>query len=369
MIIGVPKEIKTHENRVGMTPQGVSELTSDGHRVLVERGAGAGAGFSDGAYAEAGGEISNAEEIWKRAELLIKVKEPIPEEFPLLSEGQVLFTFLHLAADFELTKTLLEKKVTAVAYETVTDDHGNLPLLRPMSAIAGALSIQAGATGLEKPKGGMGILLTGLPETKPATVTIAGAGTSGTMAALVATGMGADVTVLDIVPGKLEHVRDITQQKAKTLLSSGESLAREVARSDLLVLTVLVPGYAAPRLVSGEMGSAMKSGACIVDISIDQGGAAETSRPTTLKDPYFIEEDVVHYCVTNMPSAVSLTSTRALTSMTLPYARKLASSGVINCLQKYEGLKNGLNTHKGHITCKGVAESFSEEYVPFEKLV
>ncbi len=369
MIIGVLKEIKAHENRVAMTPGGARELASDGHRILIEKNAGAGAGFSDREYEEAGGEILDAGDIWDRAELIAKVKEPLPAEYNLLKEGQTIFTFLHLAADFNLTKILLEKRVTGLAYETVTDEKGNLTILRPMSAIAGALSIQAGATGLEKLKGGRGVLLTGLPETKPAAVTIVGAGTSGRMAARVATGMGADVTVLDILPEKLEHVRDLTQQKAKTLLSSRESLAREVERSDLLVLTVLVPGHLAHRLVPRELVSAMKPGACIVDISIDQGGAAETSRPTTLADPYFTEEGVVHYCVTNMPSAVPLTSTRALTSMTLPYLKKLASSGVIGCVRKDQGLKNGVNTHKGQITCKGVAEAFSREYVPIEKIL
>ncbi|NIS75082.1 MAG: alanine dehydrogenase [Deltaproteobacteria bacterium] len=368
MIIGVPKEIKTGENRVAMTPQGLRELKGEGHTILVEKGAGAGAGFSDRSYAEAGGEISSAGDVWERAVLISKVKEPLPEEYPLLKEGHTLFTFLHLAADYELTKVLLEKKITAVAYETVTDLRGNLPLLRPMSAVAGALSIQAGATGLEKQRGGRGILLPGIAETKPATVTIVGAGISGSMAARVASGMGADVTVLDIVSEKLERIRDITMQRAKTLLSAPEPLAREAARSDLLILTVLIPGRSAPRLIKEEMVSAMKPGACIVDISIDQGGAAETSRPTTLKDPYFVTRGVVHYCVTNMPSAVPLTSTWALTSATLPYIKKIASSGINTCLREDPGIKDGLNTYMGNITCRGVAESFSEEYVPFEKI-
>jgi len=357
VIIGVPKETKEQEYRVGMTPSGVKALIKKGHRVLVEKNAGAECGFPDEEFEKAGAQIVDREAVWGEPELIVKVKEPIPSEYHFLREGLTIFTFLHLAAAPELARVLLEKKVTAIAYETVADDEGELPLLKPMSEIAGALSIQAGARGLEKASGGRGVLLTGLPEVRPAKVTIVGAGTAGTMAARVATGMGADVTVLDIDPRKLERVRDITQQKAKTAISSEETLLKAVLESELLILTVLIPGKKAPKIISEEMVRSMKDGACIVDISIDQGGASETSRPTTHGAPYYIHHGVVHYCVTNMPSAVARTSTRSLTSMTFPYVLELAEKGVEKALKENEGLKMGLNTFRGELTCKEVAES------------
>lgn len=369
MIISVPKEIKPFEYRVGMTPRGVEELTRLGLRVLVEGGAGAGSGFSDGEYEKAGALIVDRKRVWEEASLVVKVKEPLEEEFPLLREDGALFTFLHLAAQEKLTNALLRKKVPALAYETVTDERGSLPLLKPMSEVAGALAFQAGAKGLEKVSGGRGILLPGLSQSPPGKVAIIGAGIAGTMAARVATGAGADVTVIDINASKLERVRDITYQRAKTSLASANIIAGLLRESDLVILAVLLPGKSAPKIIRREMLETMKEGSCIVDISIDQGGAAETSRATTHEAPYFSTSGVVHYCVTNIPSAVPRTSTLALTAMTLPLVRNIASLGLEKALLYDEHLRRGLNTFKGHITCSGLAESLHLDFVPPEDLL
>ncbi|RMG59268.1 MAG: alanine dehydrogenase [Deltaproteobacteria bacterium] len=362
MIIGVPKEIKPQEYRVGMTPSGASALVSRGHRVLIERGAGVEAGYPDEEYERAGASVAEREEVWSAPDLVVKVKEPLPEEYPFLREGLTLFTFLHLAAVPDLVPHLLEKKVTAIAYETVTDASRGLPLLKPMSEIAGALSVQVGARGLEKSCGGRGILLAGLPEVRPGKVLIVGAGVSGTMAARLATGIGADVTVLDLDPARLERVRDITGGKAKTAISNEESLSETLVESDLVILAVLIPGKRAPVLVTEEMVKAMKRGACIVDISIDQGGAAETSRPTTHADPYYLTHGVVHYCVANIPSAVARTSTKSLTAMTLPFIIEMAEKGVVPALRENSHLRDGLNTFAGRVTHPGVAESLGYNF-------
>jgi len=362
MRIGVPRETKPGESRVAITPMAVRALRDCGAEVVVETGAGAGSGFEDLEYLDAGASIaSRASEAWS-ADLVVKVKEPLAPEFPFLTESSTLFTFLHLAALPRLTEELLARRVTAVAYETVTSASA-LPILRPMSEVAGILSIQVGARGPEKGSGGRGVLLPGTEGSPPGDVTVLGAGVAGSNAARIAARIGANVTILDVNPEKLASANRECGGKARTIPSSPETVAGAVKETDLLVSTVLVAGERAPRLVTREMIRTMRPGAVAVDIAIDQGGSLETSRPTTHAEPYFIEERVVHYCVTNMPAAVPRTSTQGLVAATLPYLLSFARQGVAGALRSDKGLLAGLNTHDGHVTCAGVAKAFGKPFL------
>jgi alanine dehydrogenase len=362
MRIGVPRETKSGEYRVAMTPEGARILRAEGCDVLVATGAGEGSGFSDGDYLDAGARIVSPKEAWA-ADLVVKVKEPVPPEFPFLSESSVLFTFLHLAAFPELTEELLERRVTAVAYETVASADA-LPILRPMSEVAGSLSIQVGARGLEKVCGGRGVLLPGASGAPPGNVCILGAGVAGRAAARIAAGIGASVTVLDLNAEKLSLAEKECGRRIRTALSGPEPIASAIREADLVVSAVLVAGERAPRVITRGMLPTMRPGAVVVDIAIDQGGAFETSRPTTHASPYFVEEGIVHYCVTNMPAAVPRTSTQALTAVTLPYLRSFARKGVVGALREDEGLLSGLNTRDGSVTCAGVAKAFGKSCIP-----
>ena len=364
MLIGVPREIKNHEYRVGLTPAGVRELVHDGHQVMVEQDGGTAIGFEDSQYREAGAEIvAGAEEIFQRAELLIKVKEPQPREYARLREGQVLFTYLHLAPDPEQARGLLASGATCIAYETVTGPNNGLPLLAPMSEVAGRMAIQAGAHNLEKAQGGNGVLLGGVPGVEPAKVLVIGGGVVGTNAARMAMGMGADVTLLDRDLRRLKELDMVFGGRLKTVYSTKEAVERYALEADLVVGAVLIPGAAAPRLISRDLVRRMKRGAVMVDVAIDQGGCFETSRPTTHQDPTFVVDGVVHYCVANMPGGVARTSTIALTNATLPYAVQLARKGVVQALKDDEHLRNGLNVHAGQVTHRAVAEALGYEYV------
>lgn len=366
--IGVPREIKPGENRVAMTPQGVDALRRARGDVRVQAGAGKESGFTDGEYAAAGGIlVESAAAAWD-ADLVVKVKEPLPGEFPFLAERTALFTYLHLAALPELTEVLLERRVTAIAYETVSAD-GKLPLLQPMSEVAGILAVQAGARGLEKSCGGRGVLLSGACGVPPGRVVVIGAGTSGRAAARTAAGVGAEVTILDVSPDSLARAAKEIPGRVRAVLSTPEAVSSEVAGADLVISTVLVVGDKAPVLISRELLRKMKRGAVIVDISIDQGGTVETSRPTTHLSPYYVEEGVVHYCVANMPAAVPRTSTVALTSATLPYVLALARDGIEDSLRKSSALRAGLNTFRGKVTCEGVAKAFGKEFTQPETLL
>ena len=370
MIIGVPKEIKEEETRVAVTPIGVAAFTSRNHKVLIEKGAGAGSGFTDRAYAGAGAEIVDmAEEIWNQAELVMKVKEPQPSEFPFLREGLILFTYLHLAASDSVTRTLLERKVTAIAYETIQLDDASLPLLTPMSEIAGRLAIQVGAWCLQAENGGRGILLGGASGVRPGKVVILGGGISGTAACQVAMGMGAYVSILDINPSKLRYIHDILGGHVTTLTSNRANVEEEVVDADLVIGAVLIPGAKAPKLISRSLARRMKPGSALVDISIDQGGCAETSRPTTYREPIYIEEEVVHYCVTNMPAIVPNTSTYALTNSTLSYGLEIANRGIPQALSRNGALAKGLNIFKGKVTHPGVAAAVNLPLTPVEEVI
>jgi len=356
MLIGVPKEVKTHEYRVGLVPGSVRELVHHGHKVVVETGAGAGIGFDDSAYESAGAEILiRAADVFAAAELIVKVKEPQPEEVRALREDQILFTYLHLAADRALAEALLRSGAVAIAYETVTDKAGGLPLLAPMSEVAGRMSVQVGAHCLEKEQGGMGILLGGVPGVAAAKVVILGGGVSGTNAARVAMGMEAYVTIIDRSLPRLYELDLQFGSQLHTLFSTVETIEHEVVSADLLIGAVLVPGAAAPKLVSRELVRQMKPGSVIVDISIDQGGCIETSRPTTHAAPTFIDEGVVHYCVTNMPGAVARTSAVALNNATLPFVLAIADRGWRRALSDDLHLRNGLNAGRGLLTHPAVA--------------
>ena len=369
MIIGVPKEIKTEENRVAVTPTGVAAFVSRAHKVLVQRGAGSGSGLTDRAYEKAGAMIvDSAQEVWHQAELIMKVKEPQPSEFALLRSGLILFTYLHLAANETVTRVLLEKKVTGIAYETIQLDDGALPLLTPMSEIAGRLSIQVGAWCLQAENGGRGILLGGASGVRPGKVVILGAGMAGTAACQVATGMGAYVSILDINPSKLHYVHDMLGGPLTTLMSNRANVEEELVEADLVIGSVLIPGAKAPKLITRSLVKRMKPGSAIVDISIDQGGCAETSRPTTQREPIYVEEETVHYCVTNMPAIVPHTSTYALTNSTLSYGLELARRGFPEALARNRALAKGLNTFDGNITHGGVAAAFNLPLRPLEEV-
>jgi alanine dehydrogenase len=358
MIVGVPKEIKDSEARVGVTPAGVKALTEAGHKVLVETLAGAQSGFPDAEYQNAGAEIvGDAGFVWGNAEMFVKVKEPIESEYVYFREGLVLFTYLHLAPLPALTDKLLESKVIGIAYETVRDRQGTLPLLTPMSEVAGRMSVQVGATYLEKERGGRGILLGGVPGVPPAHVTILGGGIVGTNAARVALGFGAKVTLIDVNLNRLRELDDIFGGRLYTLASNSYNIAQATREADLVIGGVLIPGATAPKLVTRAMVSQMKIGAVIVDVAIDQGGCVETARPTSHSNPSFVVDGVVHYCVTNMPGAVPHTSTLALTNSTFPYLLRLANMGAREALRQDAGLAEGLNTWLGTLTYRGVAES------------
>jgi alanine dehydrogenase len=367
MRIGVPKEIKNHEYRVGLVPAGVRELTAAGHQVLVQSTAGAGIGVDDAAYVAAGAKIiSSAKEIFDSAELIVKVKEPQLAECKMLRPGQVLFTYLHLAADAEQAKALMASGATCIAYETVTSPDGSLPLLTPMSEVAGRMSVQVGAASLQKANGGIGVLLGGVPGTQPAKVVILGGGVSGTSAAEIAVGMRADVTVVDRSLKRLRQLDALFAGRLKTVASTTEAIESLVTQADLVIGAVLVAGAAAPKLVTRDMVRKMKAGAVMVDISIDQGGCFETSRPTTHADPTFVVDGVVHYCVTNMPGAVPRTSTFALTNATLPYVKALAEHGAEKALALDPYLAPGLNVHAGAITHEAVAKDLNLPYRPYQ---
>jgi alanine dehydrogenase len=370
MIIGLPKEIKDNEYRVGLTPAGVRALTDAGHKVIVEKDAGAGSGFEDELYVRAGATILDSpDDVWAQGEMIVKVKEPIAPEYPRMREGQLLFTYLHLAPDKELTKQLLERKVTGVAYETITDKRGTLPLLTPMSEVAGRMAIQVGATYLEKMNGGRGILLGGVPGVPAARVVIIGGGVVGTNAAKIAVGMGAHVTIIDNNLDRLRELDDIFLSKISTLASSAYMIHDAISSADLIVGAVLVPGAAAPRLVTRSMLKDVPKGAVIVDVAVDQGGCIETTHPTTHSNPTYYVEDVLHYCVANMPGAVPRTSTFALTNATLPYALKLANKGFIAAIASDPGLKEGVNTYGGKLTYEAVATAQGLEYTSLDEML
>ncbi|SET28870.1 alanine dehydrogenase [Thalassotalea agarivorans] len=368
MIIGVPKEIKNHEYRVGMVPASVRELINHGHKVLVETQAGIGIGFTDQDYIDAGAEIlATAQDVFAQSEMIVKVKEPQAVERAMLREGQILFTYLHLAPDLPQTQDLIDSKAVCIAYETVTDNQGGLPLLAPMSEVAGRMSIQAGAQALEKSNAGRGMLLGGVPGVEPAKVVVIGGGMVGANAAQMAVGMGADVVVLDRNINVLRKLDAQFGNKIKAIYSTADALEKHVLEADLVIGGVLIPGAAAPKLVTKEHIANMKPGAAIVDVAIDQGGCIETSKPTTHADPTYIVDDVVHYCVANMPGAVPRTSTFALNNATLPYIIQLANKGYKQALLDNQHLLNGLNVINGHITCESVAEALNFEYVPASK--
>jgi len=365
MRIGVPREVKHDEDRVAVTPSGISGLVAHGHLVRVESGAGEGSRISDAAYRGAGAEVvSGAERVWGESDLVLKVKEPVAEEYPYLRPGLVLFTYLHLAANEGLTRALLAANVRAVGYETVQLDDGSLPLLAPMSEVAGRLSIQVGAWCLQAENGGRGVLLGGASGVRPAKVVILGAGIAGTNACKVAVGVGAHVSILDINPARLRYVYDILGGHVTTVMSNRANIEEEVAAADLVVGSVLIPGALAPRLVSRSLVRRMADGSAIVDVSIDQGGCVETARPTTHRDPIYVEEGVVHYCVTNMPGIVPHTSTYALTNATFSYALAIADHGLEAAAQESAPLRRAINVYDGKITHRGVAEAFALPFVP-----
>lgn len=367
MRIGVPQEIKTHEYRVGINPTGVKQLVSAGHTVTVQAGAGISSGFSDETFVAAGAQIGgDAGRVWNESDMVIKVKEPLPAEFGYFREGLVLYTYLHLAAFPELTTELLAKKVTGVAYETISDDNGGLPLLRPMSEIAGRMASQVGAAALERSGGGKGLLLGGIPGTRRAQVVILGGGIVGTAAARIAIGLGARVTVLDINADRMHYLEDVFGNSIETLYSNTDTLHESCRKADMVVGAVLVPGAAAPKLVTREHLRSMEDGSVVVDVAVDQGGCIETCRATTHDAPTFVEEGIVHYCVANMPGAVPQTSTIALTNATIPHAIAIANHGVALAAKANVHLARGINTLAGATVCKPVAEAHGLEYVPLD---
>ncbi len=363
MIIGVPKEIKLDENRVGLVPSGVMAFVQHGHTVIIEKGAGLGSGIPDAAYRKAGARIAaKAKSIWQRAGLIVKVKEPLGDEMGWMREGQIVYTYLHLASNKPLTQALLKRKVTGVAYETIQLADGALPLLFPMSEVAGRLAIQAGARCLEAGSGGRGILLSGVSGVRPANVVILGAGTAGANACHVAVGMGARVSILDINPARLRYLHDIHGGHLTTVMANTANIQEEIAEADLVIGAVLLPGARAPWLIRKDHLKSMRPGSAIVDIAIDQGGCCETAKPTTHRDPIYEVGGIVHYCVANMPGAVPRTSTYALTNVTLSYGLALADKGLDQAIAGDTALRLGVNTWQGKLTCKGVAESFGMDH-------
>lgn len=370
MIIGVPKEVKDHEYRVGIVPAGVRVLVDAGHRVLVESGAGTGSGITDDEYRAAGAEmLPSAAAVYGAADLIMKVKEPVTPEWDLLRPGQVVYAYLHLAPAPELTAALLAKRITGIAYETIRLADGSLPLLTPMSEVAGRLSVQAGARCLQKDAGGRGVLLGGVPGVVPGRVMIIGGGTVGSNAARIAAGMGAEVTVLDVNLPRLRWLDDVYGGRVRTLVSNWHTVAETAREADLVIGAVLVPGARAPRLMTRDMVREMQPGSVIVDVAIDQGGCVETARPTTHSQPTYVEEGVVHYCVTNMPGAVARTSTYALTNVTLPYALALANLGVEEAVRRDRSLAEGLNVYDGVVTHPAVAADLGYRHVPVEEVL
>ena len=370
MIIGVPKEVKDHETRVGITPAGAKALTEAGHQVLVEHNAGQLSSFPDDDYQTVGAEIvGHATDLWRASEMIVKVKEPVEKEYHNFRDGLVLFTYLHLAPLNELTDVLLKKGVTGIAYETVKDRTNALPLLTPMSEVAGRLSVQVGAAYLEKEHGGRGVLLGGVPGVPPGNVCIIGGGIVGTNAAKMALGLGAKVTLVDLNLNRLRDLDDIFNGRVFTVASNSYNIQRATSEADLVIGGVLIPGAAAPKIVTKAMVSRMKKGAVIVDVAIDQGGCIETARPTTHSDPSYVVDGVVHYCVTNMPAAVPNTSTLALTNATLPYVRQLAQLGAAAAIKANAGIAEGVNTYNGTLTYKAVAEAQHRDFTPIAKLL
>ena len=361
MIIGVPREIKDNEFRVGIVPGGVEELTLAGHRVYLEKGAGLGSGISDLEFKKAGARIAQRRDLFREAEMILKVKEPQPSEYGLLREGQILFCYFHFAASHSLTSAMLKKKVVAIAYETLRLPSGEHPLLTPMSEVAGKMAIQEGAKYLERSMGGKGILLGGVPGVRPAKVVVLGGGVVGTNAAKTAAGLGAEVTVLDSNPSRLRYLDDILPENVTTLVSNRKVVREEAAEADLFIGAVYVEGAKAPRLVTEQVVRQMKPGSVIVDVSIDQGGCVETSRPTTHSNPVYVKHGVVHYCVTNIPGAVGMTSTYALTNSTLPFALRIAGMGYQEATEKDPAIQHGLNLEKGRIVHPAVAAAFKRK--------
>jgi alanine dehydrogenase len=365
MLIGIPKEIKKDENRVALPPNGVRELVRYGHSVYVETGAGSGSGFTDEEYQQAGALIlHSAEEVWTRAQMVVKVKEPQASEFPYLRPDLILFTYLHLAADQALTQALLSSGVIGVAYETVVDAHGKLPLLEPMSEVAGRMAAQVAAHYLEKRQGGRGVLMGGVPGVTPAQAVVLGGGTVGTNAAKIMLGMGANVTILDVNLERLRALEDILSGRLTTLHSNAGNIARVIQTADVVIGGVLIVGARAPKLITRDMLATMPSASVIVDVAVDQGGCVETTRPTTHSDPTYFVDGVLHYGVANMPGAVPRTSSLALSNATLRYILKIANLGLVEALLSDEGFALGLNTAHGELTCQGVAEAFAMSYVP-----
>ena len=370
MITGILKEIKTEENRVSMTPAGVEVMKGHGHTVLVEKGAGAGSGFDDKAYAAAGAEIvKTPKEIYDRSDMVMHVKEPMPSEYGLIRKDQIVFTYLHLAADEILTRAMIKTKSIGIAYETIQKADGSLPLLIPMSEVAGRMAIQEGAKYLEMEYGGSGVLLGGVPGVDPATILVIGAGTVGTQAAKMACGLGAKVYVVDSWLPRLRYLNDVMPSNCFTLMSSPAVIRRLIREADLVIGSVLIPGAKAPKLVTRDMLKTMKKGSVMVDVAIDQGGCFETSKPTTHKDPIYTIDGVIHYSVGNMPGAVAKTSTLALTNATLPYAVQIADKGWKKAMQENPEIKKGANVIHGQITFKGVADAFGIKLAPVDKLL
>ena len=368
MIIGCPKEIKTREYRVGLVPGGVAALTHRGHTVLIEKGAGIGSGIGDAAYQQVGATIvEKAAEVWARAEMIVKVKEPVASEYGLMKEGQTIYTYFHLAADKPLSKALIDRRIAAVAYETIQTDDGQLPLLKPMSEVAGRMAVQVAATHLQKEHGGKGILLPGVPGVRRGKVVILGGGVVGTNSAKLASGMGAETVVLDVNINRLAYLDDIFGSRISPIYSDPAQIARHVREADVVIGGVLIPGAKAPRLVSEKLISEMQEGSVVVDVAVDQGGCIETCHPTTHDNPTYKVHGVVHYCVANMPGAVAQTSTYALTNATIGYGLKLADLGVVEAVQRDRALALGVNTFNGHTTYKAVAEAHEFEYTPLDK--
>lgn len=370
MIIGVPKEIKTHENRVSLLPSGVLQFIRNGHTVIVEKGAGVGSGFTDDMYKQRGAEIyDDVEKIWQEADMIMKVKEPIEVEYNRMREGQILFTYLHFAASEELTQAVVDSKCIAIAYETVEKSDGSLPLLIPMSEVAGRMASQEGAKYLEKPLGGRGVLMGGIPGVPPANVIVLGGGIVGINAAKIASGMGANTTILDISLNRLRYLDDVMPKNVRTLYSTEGNIRNLLPQTDLVIGAVLVPGAKAPSLIRKDMLKLMRPGTVMVDVAIDQGGCFETSKPTTHADPVYVIDDIVHYCVANMPGAVPYTSTLGLTNATLPYAVQLANKGWEKALSENDELLKGLNIIDGKIVYKDVADAFDMDYTPISDVV